>query len=108
MTLLELLTLTSLSIVAVSILFESGMLLSFLVDKYRHIVTSEYYPNQKWYHKPLFACVGCMASIWGVFFYSTYTAALQFRAFDIAEMLIVCLCCIPLNFIFDRLAGGKQ
>jgi hypothetical protein len=101
MTLIELLVLVSLSIVAVSILFEQGMAFDFFPKLFNT-------DRPKWWYKPLFSCVGCMASIWGASFYIGYTAVFGLREPCLSELLIVCLCAVPLNFIFDRLAGGKQ
>ena len=109
MTFLELAVITSLSCVSMYVLFQSNMLLSFFTDRYRikdftRNVVNEYDDNKtKWYHKPLFACVGCMASFWGASFYALYTVALEFRCFDSIEMLCTCLICVPLNFIFNNL-----
>jgi hypothetical protein len=89
---LERALIVSLLIVATETLLQDGMLLGFLGRWF-----------EKWpeaLHKPLFGCIGCMASIWGVFW---YTITSYHFGFDLFEMVIVCIMCITLNFIFYRL-----
>lgn len=85
-------------IVATHISMEDGMFL----NGFRNFL-SKIVPDCNILSKPLYSCVGCMASVWGVFYYSM-TALTPFFSFNLMEMLIVCIMCIPLNFIFIKLS----
>jgi hypothetical protein len=88
----------SLLIVATSISFEPEMLL----HKFAKVL-SKLFPEGHILNKPTHACVGCMASIWGAIYYSA-TSLLPYFDFSLIEMIFVCIVCIPLNFIFTKLA----
>lgn len=88
----------SLMIVATHISMEADMWLEWL----RRIL-SKLVPESSVWSKPLYNCVGCMASVWGVFYY-WITALTPYFGFSLIEMAIVCIICIPLNFIFIKLS----
>ena len=88
----------SLMIVATHISMEVDMWLEWL----RRIL-SKIVPESSVWSKPLYNCVGCMASVWGVFYYCI-TALTPYFGFSLIEMVIVCVICIPLNFIFIKLS----
>jgi len=88
----------SLLIVATHISMEDGMVL----NKFRTLL-ARIIPECSVWSKPIYNCVGCMASIWGVFYYSM-TALTPFFSFNLMEMTVVCIMCIPLNFIFIKLS----
>lgn len=88
----------SLLIVATHISMEEGMIL----NRFRAFL-AKLVPECSIWSKPLYNCVGCMASIWGATYY-TLTALLPHFCFNFVEMLIVCIICIPLNFIFIKLS----
>lgn len=88
----------SLLIVATSVSMEPGMIFE-SVGRWM----SKVFPENSILHKPMYGCVGCMASIWGVIYYSA-TSLLPFFDFNALEMIFVCIMCIPLNFIFVKLS----
>lgn len=51
-----------------------------------------------WIHKPLFGCFYCMASVWGATAYTLITIAYK-EPFNIAELIICCVCCISFNVL---------
>lgn len=88
----------SLLIVATHISMEDGMIL----NRFR-VFLARLIPECSIWSKPIYNCVGCMASIWGVVYYAL-TALLPCFEFNFVEMSIVCIMCIPLNFIFIKLS----
>lgn len=105
MPLYELIVYISAATVGVFILFDIGGLLEFISNPIR-----AKFEFNEWSQKPLkpiFNCVGCMASIWGSSFYLLATLIGSFRPFSFTEMLFTLLCCIPLNFIIERLTNSK-
>lgn len=88
----------SLLIVATSICFEPGMIL----HRFNELL-SKLFPEGSVLHKPTHACVGCMASVWGIIYYAA-TSLLPYFDFNALEMIFVCIICVPLNFIFTKLA----
>lgn len=96
--LIERAVVVSLLIVATHISMEDGMIL----NRFR-VFLARLIPECSIWSKPLYNCVGCMASIWGVFYYAL-TALLPCFEFNVVEMSIVCIMCIPLNFIFIKLS----
>lgn len=96
--LIERAVVVSLLIVATHISMEDGMIL----NRFRAFL-ARLIPECSIWSKPLYNCVGCMASIWGVVYYAL-TALLPYFEFNFVEMSIVCIMCIPLNFIFIKLS----
>ena len=88
----------SLLIVATHISFEPDM----IFEKIGRFL-SKTFPEGNPLNKPTHACVACMASIWGVIYYAATSFAPGFD-FNALEMIFVCVMCIPLNFIFIKLA----
>ena len=88
----------SLLIVATHISMEEGMIL----NRFRAFL-AKLVPECSIWSKPLYNCVGSMASIWGAIYYSA-TTILPYFDFSLTEMTIVCIMCIPLNFIFIKLS----
>jgi hypothetical protein len=88
----------SLMIVATHISMEKDMWLEWL-----QCFLSKLVPESSVWSKPLYNCVGCMASVWGVLYYSL-TALTPYFGYSLMEMVIVCIICIPLNFVFIKLS----
>lgn len=94
--------LVSLATVAMHILFEEGMLFDFIPHafgrKKLHYPASEY-DSPKW-HKPVFDCPYCMASVWGTLF---FFASIGLHGLPVYLWPVVCLICIPINGIINQL-----
>ena len=90
--------LVSLATVAMHILFEEGMLFDFIPHAFgRNTRLSLVSP--KW-HKPVFDCPYCMASVWGTLF---FFASIGLHGLPVYLWPVVCLICIPINGIINQL-----
>jgi hypothetical protein len=88
----------SLMTVSLSVAMEEGQLLHGLSKFFQRTIPPKKYPML---HKPIYGCVGCMASFWGAVFY-TLTAPLL--GFNVFEMAYVMMMGVALNFIFVKLS----
>lgn len=88
----------SLMVVSLSISMEDEQLLNGLQKRLRHLLPPDKHPML---HKPIYGCVGCMASFWGGIFY-LMTAPIF--GFHLLEMGIVMIMGVALNFIFIKIS----
>ena len=88
----------SLMTVSLSIMLEEEQLLGKVGKWLKKTIPPHKFPNL---HKPIYGCVGCMASVWGSIFYLV-TAPLM--GFNLLQMGIVMLVGVTLNFILIKLS----
>ena len=88
----------SLMTVPLSIMLEEEQLLGKVGKWLKKTIPPHKFPNL---HKPIYGCVGCMASVWGSVFYLV-TAPLM--GFNLLQMGIVMLVGVTLNFILIKLS----
>lgn len=88
----------SLMVVSISISMEEEQLLHNLQKRLKMLFPPKKYPML---HKPLYGCVGCMASFWGGIFYLLTSPLLGFYPL---EMAVVMIMGVALNFIFIKLS----
>jgi hypothetical protein len=88
----------SLMTVSLSIMLEEEQLLGKVGKWFKKTIPPHKFPNL---HKPIYGCVGCMASVWGGIFYLV-TAPLM--GFDLLQMGVVMLVGVSLNFILIKLS----
>lgn len=88
----------SLMVVSLSISMEDEQLLHGLQKRLRHLLPPNKYPML---HKPVYGCVGCMASFWGGIFYLLTSPLFGFYSL---EMAVVMIMGVALNFIFIKLS----
>jgi hypothetical protein len=88
----------SLMVVSLSISMEDEQLLHGLQRRLRLLLPPNKYPML---HKPVYGCVGCMASFWGGIFYLLTAPIFGFHPL---EMAVVMIMGVALNFIFIKLS----
>jgi hypothetical protein len=86
----------------IAALFDEGMLLGKLGDLLINDKHAHYHKDwlRRHWHKPVFSCPTCMASVWGTIFSSYLFATGRFTTIE--EWLVLCFAVCGLNFIIVK------